>query len=258
MSDPFADLRAAFDATVRDFERRWGLTLVSFLPSDEAPKVKSLQATISRVLDGLPQSQQAEPTIEYYDTDHLHCTHMTLRRSSAWGPVREVDLVREDASFSDFFHLLRDTSLALEPITIVLDKLDVNASGLGLLLIGRTDDQTPAGARERLLSRLNADLPRILNLSIRPGDDNPANFHEVHCRLGFFKRPIQNHVSFVEQLREATFRPMRVQLESIALVHHRNRMLRPPHQGCVELPLGMPLSDEVSAAAFHQMLNLDP
>src|SRR5690349_8282047 len=81
-------------AAVKDLERRWGLTLVSFVPSGSAAPLLRVQRLVQKMLDDHLVVRPDEPLVEFYDVEQLHSTHLTLTRSSARGPVRLADFVK--------------------------------------------------------------------------------------------------------------------------------------------------------------------
>jgi hypothetical protein len=81
-------------AAVKDLERRWGLTLASFVPSGSTAPLVQVQQRVQHMLDRRLVVRPADPLVDFHDAEQLHCTQLTLTRSSAWGPVRVADFVR--------------------------------------------------------------------------------------------------------------------------------------------------------------------
>jgi hypothetical protein len=217
-------------AAVKDLERRWGLTLVSFVPGESAGPLLRLQELIRTTLDG-----PDEPPVEFYDAEQLHCTQLTLTRSSARGPVRLADLVKPGVDPQRLCDILARETAGLGDITVRFDRLDVTDNGF--VLFGRCADEDSSGRRERVLERLNTELARCFNLSRRPWDTDPARYGSVHMRLCFVKRPCRDHESLAAEVAGSFGDPITLSFGAITLVHHRYRSLRAPHAGSLRFPL---------------------
>lgn len=227
-------------AVARDLERRWGLTLVSFVPSGSVAPFLRLQQLVRPLVEGAD-----EPLAEFYDAEQLHCTHLTLTRSSAWGPVRLADFVKPGVDPRRLFDILARETRELGTITITLDRLDLSDNGFQVR--GRCADEDSLGRRFRLLERLNAQLPRYFELSRRAWDTDPARHGLVHIRLGFMKRPCDDYDSLVAAVAALPFEPITLGFADVTLVHHRYRTLRPPHAGALRFPLTGRAEDDRAA-----------
>lgn len=237
--------------TTRDLERRWGLTLVSFVPSGSAAPLLGVQRRVWEVLGRHLVAGVDEPLAEFYDVEHLHCTHLTLTRSSAWGPVRLADFVRPGIDPQRLCDILARETAGLGTITVRLDWLEL--SGNGFQLVGGCADEDSAGRRSRLLERLNAQLPRHFQLGRRAWDTDPARHRFVHMRLGFLKRPGRDHESLVGEVARLPIEPITLGFTDVTLVHHRYRSLRGPHAGSLRFPLDGPARDESAAPPFGHL-----
>ncbi|GAA4671736.1 hypothetical protein Prum_074710 [Phytohabitans rumicis] len=240
-------------AAARDLERRWGLTLVSFARSGSAAPLLRLQRLVQKVLDRHLVVGSDEPLVEFYDIEQLHCTHLTLTRSSAWGPVRLADFVKPGIETQRLCDILARETEGLGTITVRLDRLDLSDNGFQLLGSCADDDST--GRRSGLLDRLNTRLPRYFNLGRRAWDTDPARHGFVHMRLGFMKRPCRDYDSLVDDVARLFVDPITLTFADVTLVHHRYRSLRAPHAGSLRFPLnGRVRSDRVAPSFGH--LNL--
>jgi hypothetical protein len=240
-------------AAAKDLERRWGLTLVSFVPSGSAAPLLRLQHLIQKMLDGHLAVGQDEPVVEFYDVEQLHCTHLTLTRSSAWGPVGLPDFAKPGVDPQQLCDILARETEGLGAITVRLDRLELSDNGFQL--IGRCADEDSVGRRFRLLERLNTQLPLYFNLSRRAWDTDPARHGLVHLRLGFMKRPCDDHESLVADVARTSIDPITLNFADVTLVHHRYRSLRSPHAGSLRFPLnGQPRDDRAAPPFGH--LNL--
>src|SRR3954468_17275332 len=117
-------------AAVKDLERRWGLTLVSFVPTGSAAPLVRLQQQVRAMLDRHLVVPPDEPVMEFYDVEQLHCTHLTLTRSSAWGPVRVADFVKSGIDPQDLSTIVARETEGLGNITVRLDRLVLSDDGL--------------------------------------------------------------------------------------------------------------------------------
>src|SRR6266487_1362452 len=144
-------------AAVKDLERRWGLTLVSFVPSGSAAPLLRLQQLVQKMLDRHLAVRPDEPLVEFYDVEQLHCTQLTLTRSSAWGPVRLADFVKPGIDPQQLCNILARETEGLGNITVRLDRLVLSDNGFQLF--GGCADEDSVGRRFRLLERLNTQLP---------------------------------------------------------------------------------------------------
>jgi hypothetical protein len=241
-------MRADQEVLVKDLERRWGLTLVSFVPAGSVAPLVRVQQRVQQMLDHDSAVRREEPSAEFYDVEQLHCTHLTLTRSSAWGPVRLADFVKPHVDPQQLCDILARETDGLGDITVNLDRLALSDNGF--VLFGSCADDASAGRRLRLLERLNAELPRHFNLSRREWDTDPARHRFVHLRLGFVKRPRGDHASLVAEVARLAIGPVTLTFGEVALVHHRYRSLRPPHAGSLRFPLNRPAREDRAVPSF--------
>ncbi len=252
-NDPFSK-KKTLQAIVKNMEKRWGLTLVSFLPPGAQKCVASLQREISNLAYGA--ASPCDPFIEFYGLSHLHSTHLTLRRSDGWGPVKEQDFVKAGHRLSELFEIIQGISSQVTVIRLKLDRLRMSPDGLGFILVGKTSDDKSAETRAFLLATLNRDLPRAFNLSRRHWDTDASKYPKVHCRIGFLKRPVENYEGLAQSVEGISFSPIRFTIKEIAIIHHRDRSLRPPHAGDYSFPLGPDAQERISKGDFVRKLNL--
>jgi hypothetical protein len=238
-------------AVVKDLERRWGLTLVSFVPSASAAPLLRLQRLIQELLDRHLGARRDEPAVEFYDVEQLHCTHLTLTRSSAWGPVRLADFVKPGVDPQQLCNVLARETEGLGDITVRLDRLVLSDNGFQLL--GGCADDDSVGRRFRLLERLNTQLPSYFNLSRRAWDTDPARHGLVHMRVGLVKRPCRDYDSLVAEVAMSSIDPIMLSFADVTLVHHRYRSLRAPHAGSLRFPLNDRIRDDRAVPSFGQV-----
>jgi hypothetical protein len=246
---PYSEFSAL--AAAKDLERRWGLTLVSFVPSGSAAPLLRLQQLIQKMLDGHQAVGPDEPLVEFYDVEQLHCTHLTLTRSSAWGPVGLADFVKPGIDPQRLWNILARETEGLGTITVRLDRLELSENGFQL--VGGCADEDSVGRRFRLLERLNTQLPLHFNLSRRAWDTDPAQHGFVHLRLGFMKRPCDDYESLVADVARSFIDPITLNLADVTLVHHRYRSLRAPHAGSLRFPLNGRAQDDRAAPPFGHL-----
>lgn len=242
-------------AVTKDLERRWGLTLVSFVPAGSAAPVLEVQRLVRRLLDRHTAVRPDEPLVEFYAPEQLHCTHLTLTRSSAWGPVRLADFVKPGADPRQLCQILARETNGLGAITVHLDRLELADNGFvlrGACAAGESTDR-----RVGLLERLNQRLPAHFNLGRRAWDTDPARHASVHMRIGFLKRPCDGFESLVADVASAVIDPITLCFSGVTLLHHRYRSLRGPHAGSLHFPLDGRAAGDRSDALFSR-LNLLP
>jgi hypothetical protein len=238
-SDPFADQKALL-AIVKNLERRWGLSIVSFLPADAQEEITRTQVEISKVVDAsIDTAERSEPYVEFYNRRQLHSTHLTLTRSSPYGPVRANCFVRPGHHLIELFEAIQSITAHIKPIEVELDSLEMTYDGLGFLLLGRCASEESGQNRESLLRTLNQALAHAFLLSRRPWDTDAGKYRDLGCRIGFLKRPPpQGYSAFVAHIDAIRIKPIAFKLESITLVHHRYRTLAFPQEGSFEFQLG--------------------
>jgi hypothetical protein len=236
---------------VKDLERRWGLTLVSFVPSGSTAPLLRLQRRVQKMLDRHLVVRPDEPMVEFYDLEQLHCTQLTLTRSSAWGPVPLADFVKPGIDPQELSDILARETEGLGNIAVRLDRLVLSDDGF--LLLGSCADEDSMRRRFRLLERLNAQLPRYFNLSRRAWDTDPAQYGRVHMRLGFAKRPCSDYESLAAEVARSSIDPITVSFADVVLVHHRYRSLLAPHAGSLRFPLDSGARDDRAAPSVGHL-----
>jgi|ERR1035441_5069869 hypothetical protein len=242
---------------VKDLEKRWGLTVVSFLPHSVHGLVRSLQDRLLLLVypNGEHIERRGEPAIELYSGTQLHCTHLTLARSNGWGPVREADLVKPGRDLFALYQAILEVASYTSPMEVELTRLKVSAQDNSILLLGQCTGES-IGAREGLLSGLNSSLPDSFYLSRRNWDTDAARYKQVHCRLGFIKRPLLNAEEFSKAVDALDLAPLTCTLDHIVLVHHRYRSLLTPHDGIVNFRLGASTPKPLTRDEFARALCL--
>jgi hypothetical protein len=256
--DPFAPdaLDTRLDALVRNMERRWGLSLVSFVPPEAQERLLAVQRQVAGLVCGQAQAdlRAARPTVEFRQPVQLHTTHFTLTRSDPAGPIRAAAFVKPGARLYQLFAIVNDISARASPFQVRLERLAVTHDGLGLVLLGETANARSRQARQALLRALNQSLPQHFNLSRRDWDADPSAFHKLHCTLGTLKRrPAEGYSAFVRGVEDSVFDPLTFGVRDVTLVHHTSRSLAIPSQGAVTFPLGerIHLSEEEFSGALN-------
>lgn len=250
--------RSALEAVVKNLEPRWGLTLVSFLPPAAHRRLLVLQGELARRWQPIPETERrkSDPAFSFYGPEHFHITHLTLRRSNAWGPVTLAEFVRPERGLYELFERVAEATGAIQPLTVVLDRLVLGRDGLSLVLLGYCAGEQSKGWRVALLGELNRSLREPFFVESRSWDDEPEQYHRVHCALGILKRPPGPYAAFRDYLARLTFEPVVGTLDTVSLVHHRFRSLAPPQEGQVDFRLGEAAS--MGEGEFASRLNLAP
>lgn len=230
----------SIDAVVKNLEKRWGLTLVSFLPPEAQSQVIRLQTSIVGFWSGHRVDECPEHLyLSLYSRDQFHCTQFTLTRSDPCGPVLKSRFIKDGHDESELFSMLENIASQIGPIHGVLDRTVIAQDGLGVILLGSCRGAESIEYRRILLSELNRILPGSFNLSSRAWDKDSARFHELHTAVAYLKRPIpQGHDAFVKHVEQIHLDPISFTLDSITLVHHRFRSLAFPQEGIISFPLG--------------------
>jgi hypothetical protein len=258
--DPFASSTPEIlSGIVKNLEKRWGLTLVSFLPPEAQEGVVQLQYEVSKLWNGQPDAgmREARPYVEFYAPEQFHCTHLTLRRSTPKGPIQRRAFVREGHDLFELFEQVHEVTSRIRPIRIELDRMSMSHDRLGVVLLGECADEGAVRQREKLLAELNRTLGESFDVSMRSWDSDPAQFGELHCTLGYLKRPApQSYEAFVEEIGNVRFQPIEFALESVSVVHHRYRSLAYPQEGEVRFPLGQKV--DMPASEFVDRMDLAP
>jgi hypothetical protein len=253
------ETEALLAAVVKNLEKRWGLTLASFLPLGAHGRILQLQREISRLIvaDSAPSLRQGRFYIEFYEPQHFHCTHLTLTRSDPSGPVRVKGFVKESHTLFELFRMIKEVTSRIGPLKAQLNRLTMKYGEFGIVLLGECVGKDSISYRRTLIELLNEALPKAFNISPRSWDADPSKFPQLHSALGYVKRPVPNgYDALIDQIKHIEFDPILFTLESITLVHHRHRSLAVPQQGSVTFPLGKTL--EMAEDEFIQNLNLTP
>lgn len=243
---------------VKDLEKRWGLTLVSFLPSEAQERIVLLQTELSKLVYKRDEHNKrgGEPVVDFYKSSQLHCTHLTLTRSNAWGPVQMSEFVKPGYSLFDLFKKVRHIASQITYINVKIDSIRMSSDGLGIILLGKCSDNESVRNRRLLLEYLNDNLSKTFNLSRRKWDTDPSQYNKIHCRIGFVKRKIDRYDSFINDIATMALASIEFTFKDIAIIHHQYRSLYPPHQGIFSLQLGMDRSKGITEEEFISQINL--
>jgi hypothetical protein len=257
--DPFSHhhIEKTLSEVVKNLEKRWGLTLVSFLPSEAQEQVREVQNAVAQVWKKLipDDSCQARACIKFYEPDHFHCTHFTLKRSNPVGQVKAANFLKKGHKMFELFEIIDRVTSRIQPINVRLDRMTLIDSGLGIILVGECEDKESARYRQSLLEDLNRHLPEAFIICKRKMDSKTSQFLKLHCTLGYFKRPMhKKYQQFVENVKNHKFNSAKFRLESVDLVHHRYRSLEFPQEGIVSFPLGSTV--KLTENEFARNLNL--
>jgi hypothetical protein len=258
--DPFAPdaLDTSLAAMVKNMERRWGLSLVSFVPPEARERLLAVQRQVAGLAGGGPPQadlRAGRPYVEFRQPAQLHTTQFTLTRSDPAGPIQAAAFVKPGAGLYQLFDIINDISGRTPPFQVRLERLAMAYDGLGLVLLGETADARSRQTRQALLRALNQSLPRHFNLSQRDWDAEPSAFHKLHCTLGYLKRqPPGGHSAFIRGIEGSVFEALTFSVRDVTLVHHTSRSLAIPSQGAVTFPLGKRI--QLSEDEFSAALNL--
>jgi len=237
-NDPFTTTGEALSVLVKQFERRWGLTIASFLPAAAQQLCARLQETIARRLDAEGDCL-FNPYVEFYSPAYLHCTHLTLRRSDPRGPVKLRDFLRPGHDLGEVCACLCKAARRVPPFEVELGSLHVGYDRLALVLWGECADRASIAARRCLLEILNDGLSECCVLGRRAWDSKASKFHQLHACLGYLKRPLSaGYAATVESILGCRFEPMRFELTDFSILHHRRRSLAAPQEGRFDFRLG--------------------
>ncbi len=242
-ADPFASYvsEATLSAIVKNMERRWGLTLVSFFPPEVQEYVVQLQHKVSKLFGGHGKDsiRRGRLYIEFYQPQQFHCTHLTLTRSDPSGPVKAETFLKEKNCLFELFRIIHSITSQTQPIKVVFDRLTMAHDGLGIILLGECADEDSIGCRQTLLENLNQNLPKFFSLSRRSWDIDPSKYHKLHSSLGYLKRsPPQGYITFADDIKRIGFDPLSFAFKDVTLVHHSYRTLAFPQEGSITFPLG--------------------
>ena len=155
--DPFSShsLKTTLAEIVKNLEKRWGLTLVSFLPPDAQKHLKQLQLHLSKLICGPNRNDidQARICIKLYEPEQFHCTHFTFRRSDPIGAVKAKIFVKKNQDLFELFEIVGRLTSQLQPIEIKLDHLLLVDNGLGIIQVGSCRNEISLSPAQRLLCR---------------------------------------------------------------------------------------------------------
>lgn len=246
----------ALGVLVKQLEKRWGLALVSFLAPEAGSHLHRIQEQIARAL--LPTSKNAIRDINHYvdlyGVGHLHCTHLTLARSDPKGPVLLGDFVKPGHILDELFCILRDLALTTPPIDATLTKLKLRSEGLALVLFGKCSDGS-APVRRQLIKSLLDQLPKGFNADPRKWESDLSKCGNIHCCLGYIKRPLDEVDAALEaKIEGIQFKPVQLQFDNLTLVHYKRRSLVEPHEGSCRFTLGG--TTGITRAQFRKKINL--
>jgi len=233
------------DWTLQFLERRWGLTLVSFLALKAQEPLFRLQQDIAKTVVGKEDNQllTSREYVEFHDIEHIHGTHFVLTESQPNGPVRVSDTIRGDPL--QMLLQIEKAAADVGPIEVEATRLEI--FNVFILLCGECVDVNKN--RQKLLTELNRTLMGTFGVKPRPFENDPGKFGEMHFTLGVIKRsPPKGYSDLKERLNEIPIEKTRFTLDRMSLVHHRHNSLKPPHEGIINFTLG-----SSSAATLDQM-----
>jgi hypothetical protein len=239
-------------------EMRWGLTLVSFLPSTVHDNIVQLHQEISNRWNKCSNSRVSLRNFyfEFYHPSHFHCTHFTLKRSTPCGPLKKSEFVKKGYKLFDLFKIISESTAKIREIGVTLDRLTLSPrDGVGLILLGQCANKDSKKQRSSLLEDLNSSLPKCFDLSPRKWDTAESKFDKFHTCIGFQKRQFpQDYGSFADEIKKIKFGSISFVLEEITLVHHKSRTLSPPQEGSFTFPFGEKI--DIDEDEFSRMLNM--
>lgn len=242
---------------IKNLERRWGVTLVSFLSPELHPPIRQLQADIAAAVDDADDSpvRSARHYIEFAALEQLHCTHLTLVRSDPAGPVRNTDFVRPGHGLFELFEVIQRVTSQVPPIDVELSKPSVDIRDACVSLVGSCADEAADRSRRKLMRELVRALPDRFSTSMREWDTDPTRFHRLHCTLGCLKRMTPGGFpAFARRICNLPFNAINFTLSNVSLIHHRYRTLAFPQEGMVTFRLGE--SQPMDETEFAHRLNL--
>jgi hypothetical protein len=251
------NIGSLLSAVVKSLERRWGITLVSFLSESAQHQIEQLQMKVAKLFGENPQEslRQGRHYIEFYEPHQLHSTHYTLTRSDPGGPVEIHSFLKTGHEVFELLHILRELTSQIGGIDAQLKQLTTRSNEFGIILTGECVGESSVKYRKILIDGLNSSLPQSFNITMRSWDSDSTRFHKIHTAIGYVKRIIpQGYSTFMDEIKSIQFDPISVNFSEVTLVHHKYRTLALPHEGCVVFPLGKPL--EMTEKEFCQMLNL--
>jgi hypothetical protein len=257
--DPFPHgiSRETLENVVKNLEKRWGLTVVSFLPKNIQCRVEDIQREIGQFWNMTGRDfRQSRQYISFYDAEQLHCSHLTLVRSDPSGPIREKTFVRKGHGLNEMLEVLCELTSSLGPIKAALHQIVVAHDGLGIILLGECQNTESATRRRTLISGLNRVLQKAFCVSPRNWDLHPSKYSKLHCAVGYLKRSVGPcYDEFANYMTRISFSPIEFELDKVALVHHRYRSLARPQEGEISLVLGEKCS--LTAVDFVRELKLE-
>jgi len=241
---------------VKNLERRWGLSIVSFLPRSAHERCAEVQEEIAKSCGGEGEAgvRVGRQYIEFQDAEQLHCTHLTLRRSDPGGPVAVGDFIKEGRSLAEVLEAIHDVTRQLDPIDVELQSLRVRSDGPAIIALGQCVGNAAVRARSVLIDELHNRLGKLCSLSTQSWDKDSSMYHIVHCALGFLKRPLPGTFEEFKERVEGKKLSIPCRFREITMVHHRHRTLLFPQEGCITFPLGKEL--DATVREFEEALNL--
>jgi len=246
--------KPVLDEIIKNLERRWGLTLASFLPPEAQACMQVWQMAIARLWgEGDAVIRRSREWIEYADSMQLHCTQCTLTRSDPGGPVSAAVFIKPGRQLQDVLHAIDDITSQIAPFKVVLTRLALN--GAIFTAWGETIDEPARKQREQLLRGFAKHLPDYCNVRMREWDTDSAKYGDIHCSIAALKRqPPQEYQSLVNNVAGiAGLQCDPFTIAGVTLVHHRMRTLAFPQQGSWYFPFGL----HATMPAESDVLGLD-
>lgn len=246
-----------FSTIVKNLEPRWGLTTATFLPIAAQEQIKKLQIKLFNEFDNCdtPPKHNGSEYFYFYEKENLHCTHFTLTRSDPCSPVQKTNLLKNGSEIGDLHRTLSKITETVQPFDGTLNKFILNKTGNELILLGKCLNPQNNQNRIELLNKLNNELPNHIKLSPRKHDLDESRFLDLHCCIGYIKRPNKIDIravnNFIENLE---INSITFNMDDIDLVHHKYRSLRFPQQGIVHYKFGK--KTEMSIDEFSQNIDL--
>ena len=220
-------------AVTKNLEVRWGLSVVSFAPDSMTAPIVDLQR---RLLAPTSSTRRdIRPWVSLHGPSHFHCTHATLRRSNPEGPVRLIDLAPGRSRLCDLLAAISEAARECEKIDVCFDRVCVGSDGLGLVLLGRTANNSSTIGRRAIMKSI-ADQRGVFSIEGRGYDrEDPSN---VHMAVGFIKQQPPGGLEKLASSLDEQSLDLRVTFDNCTIVHHRRRSLEPPQEGSLCFEFG--------------------
>ncbi|MBR8843421.1 MULTISPECIES: hypothetical protein [unclassified Pseudoalteromonas] len=224
---------------IQNLEKRWGLSIASFLQREDISKVQSEVNRFFEYLGGLSKSISSDRMkyFEFLSPEQLHVTHITLCRSSPTGPIQKEKLLTPGHSIKEIAQKVSDASTNIDGIKVCMDRLGVSEDGTDLFVEGRLISTTstyhdkfiqPVSNSFDSISRLRSRKPKI-----------EENHILLHCTVAFLKRKLPfSYEKYLKSINSYSFDCFEINLNNICLVHHRYRSFMKPHEGIARFYLG--------------------